>query len=57
MAGQGADAQLVAVELDEGQLGQAVDVDQQLGLGQPQLHHRDQAVPARHDAGLRQAQQ
>ena len=57
VTGQGADAQLVAVERDEGQLGQAVDVDQQLGLGQPQLHHRDQAVPARHDTGLRPAQQ
>ena len=55
--GQGADAQLVAVEPDEGELGQAVDVDEHLGLGQPQLHHRDQAVAAGHDPGLRPAQQ
>jgi hypothetical protein len=55
--GQGTDAQLVAVQPDVGQLGQPVDVDQHLGLGQPQLHHRDQAVAARQHAGLRPAQQ
>ena len=33
--GQGADAQLAAVQPDVGELGQPVDVDEHLGLGQP----------------------
>ena len=33
--------------------GQAVDVDEYPGLGQAQLHHRDEAVPAREHAGAR----
>ena len=34
---------------DVGQLGEVVDVDQVLGVGQPQLHHRQQAVAAGDD--------
>src|SRR5215475_5120610 len=29
------------------ELGYAADIDQEFGSGKPQLHHRDQAVPAR----------
>ena len=50
--GQRADAQLVAVVGDVPQLGEVVDVDQPLGPGQPELHHRQQAVPAGDDPGL-----
>ena len=49
--GQRADAQLAAVAPDVGEFGQAVDVDEHPGLGQPQLHHRDEAVAARQHAG------
>ena len=50
--GQRADPQLAAVDLDIGQLAEPVDVDQGLRLRQPQLHHRDQAVPAGQDPRL-----
>ena len=57
MPGQRADAQLAAGLLDVGELGQAVDVDEHAGLGQPQLHHRDEAVAAGQDTVVRPAQQ
>ena len=50
--GQGADPQPVAVDGDVPQFGEVVDVDQPLGPGQPELHHRQQAVPAGDDPGL-----
>ena len=46
------DADLAGVLADVGQLGELVDVDQVLGVGQPQLHHRQQAVAAGDDARL-----
>ena len=50
--GQGAYPQPVAVEGDVPQLGEVVDVDDPVGPRQPELHHRQQAVPAGDDAGL-----
>src|SRR5207253_7205408 len=55
--GQRADAELAAEFFDVGEFGQAVDVDQYAGLGQPQLHHRDEAVAAGQHAVVRPAQQ
>ena len=49
---QRADPDLAALLADVGELRQTVDVDQVLGVGQPQLHHRQQAVAARDDARL-----
>jgi hypothetical protein len=42
--GERADADLGPRVADVRQLGEVVDVDQVLGVGQPQLHHRQQAV-------------
>ncbi len=51
MASHGADAHLAVVLLDVAQLaGERVDVDQVLGRRQPQLHHREQGVPAREES-------
>ena len=46
VAGQRADPDLAVLLADVGQLGEVVDVDQVLGVGQAQLHHRQQAVAA-----------
>lgn len=43
----------VAFFADATQLGNAVDVDQVLGLGKAQLHHRQQAVAAGQQLGVR----
>jgi hypothetical protein len=48
--GHRADGQLLAVDQDVVQVGEVVDVDERLGPGQPQLHHRQQGVPAGHQA-------
>src|SRR6266516_1059628 len=53
MPGQRPDPQLTAVDLEIGQLAEPVDVDQGPRLREPQLHHRDQAVPAGQDPRLR----
>src|SRR5215469_2947959 len=53
MPGQRPDPQLATVHLDIGQLAEPVDVDQRLRLREPQLHHRDQAVPPGQDPRLR----
>ena len=50
--GQRADPDLAVLLADVGELGEVVDVDQVLGVGQPQLHHRQQAVAAGDDARL-----
>ena len=52
MGGHRTDRQHVAVLLDPGEPGNLAKVDQVLGLGQPQLHHRDQAVAAREQLGV-----
>ena len=53
VAGHRPDGDGRAVETDVGQVGQVVDVDQHLGPGEPQLHHRQQAVAAGDEPGLR----
>ena len=53
MAGQRADPDLTVLLADVGELVQVVDVDQVLRVREPELHHRQQAVPARDDAGSR----
>jgi hypothetical protein len=50
--GQRADRELVAVLSEVGELRQAVDVHQELGPGEAELHHRDEAVPARERPGF-----
>jgi hypothetical protein len=52
VAGHGTDAQLVALDADVGEVAQVVDVDEDFGPGQAQLHHRQQAVPSGDDARL-----
>ena len=52
VAGQRADPDLAVRLADVGELGEVVDVDQVLGAGQPQLHHRQQAVAAGDDPRL-----
>jgi hypothetical protein len=52
VAGGGADHQVVAVSPDAGQLAQAADVDKDRGIGEPQLHHRQQRVPAGQQLGV-----
>ena len=51
--GERADPQLALLDPQVAELGEVVDVDQRLGLGQAELHHRDQAVPAGQHPGLR----
>ena len=47
VAGHRPDPQLVALEADVGELaGEVVDVDEVLGPGEAQLHHREQRVAA-----------
>jgi hypothetical protein len=48
-----ADPDLVALLAYVRELVQVVDVDEVLGIRQPQLHHRQQAVAAGDDACLR----
>ena len=50
--GERTDAQDVGVLGDVPQLGDVVDVDEPLGPREPELHHRQQAVPTGDDAGL-----
>ena len=52
VAGHRPDPDLPVRLPDVGELVEVVDVDQALGVGEPQLHHRQQAVPAGQDAGL-----
>ena len=50
--GERADLQFAAGDAQVGKLAQPVDVDEGLRLRKPQLHHRDQAVPAGQHPGL-----
>ena len=52
VAGERADADLAVLLADVGELREVVDVDQVLGAGEPQLHHRQQAVAAGDDPRL-----
>ena len=52
LGGHGADHDLVAVAADAFQAVDAVQVDQMLGGGEPELHHRDQAVAAGQRPGI-----
>src|SRR6185437_4126050 len=52
MPGEGADPDLVGELPDVGELAEVIDVDEVLGLGQAQLHHRQQRVPAGDDPRL-----
>ena len=49
VAGHRPDPDLAVLLADVGELVEVVDVDQVLGVREPQLHHRQQAVPARDD--------
>ena len=49
MAGHRADTQLIPVAENEVEFEQVVDVDEPFGPGKPELHHRQQAVPASDD--------
>ena len=46
LRGHGADDDVAAVGADAFEVGDARKVDQMVGRGEPQLHHRDQAVAA-----------
>jgi len=52
MPGHRADDQLVAVDADVVQFGEIVDVDDTFRLGDPQPHHRNQAVPSGDEPGF-----
>jgi hypothetical protein len=52
VAGHPADGDRVAVHAYVRQVGQVVDVDEDLGPRQAQLHHRQQAVAAGDEPGL-----
>ena len=52
MASHRPDGDLPAVHADVVEVGERVDVDQHLGAGEAELHHRQQAVAAGHDPRL-----
>ena len=52
VAGEGPDGDVVAGVADVGQVGDPADVDQDRGLGQPQLHQRQEAVPTGEELGV-----
>jgi hypothetical protein len=52
MPGHGADRDGIALDPDVVEVSQVVDIDEALGPGQPQLHHRQQAVAAGDEPGL-----
>src|SRR5262249_27241439 len=52
VAGQGADGHVVTGVADVRQVGDAADVHEDAGLGQPQLHERQQAVAAGEELGF-----
>jgi len=53
VARHSADQELVAVAPEVGELSQIVDVDEDLGPGQAQLHHREKAVTPCRRGGFR----
>ncbi len=53
MPRQRADPHDVGLDGDVAELaGQVVDVDQTLGAGEPQFHHRQETVPTSDDSGF-----
>jgi hypothetical protein len=50
--GPGADHELGGLGADEVELVQPVHVDEDAGLREAEVHHRDEALPARDDLGL-----
>ena len=52
MAGERADGDVVAVLADVGKVGEPADVDEHGGLGEAQLHQRQQAVPTGEELGV-----
>ena len=52
LGGHRADHNAVAVAADTLQRGDAMQIDQMFGAGEPKLHHRDQAVAASKRTGL-----
>jgi hypothetical protein len=49
MPGQRPDRDVAALVPDVGQVAEPADVDEDVGHGQPQLHQRNQGVPARQE--------
>src|SRR3989454_8271297 len=47
-----ADRERLAVHLDAREPGHFAEIDQVLRLGEPELHHRDEAMAAREDLGV-----
>ena len=52
VAGEPADGDVVARVADVGELGHVADVDEHGGSGQPQLHEREERVPAGEELGV-----
>ena len=52
LGGHGADHDVAAVGADALEVADAAEIDQMLRRGQPQLHHRDQAVAAGQRPGV-----
>ena len=52
VAGERADGDVVAAVADVRQVGQPADVDEHRRLGEPQLHQRQQRVPAGEELGV-----
>ena len=52
LPGHGADAEPAAPSRDVAELGEPVQVDQHRRRGEPEVHRRDQALPARERLGV-----
>ena len=52
MAGQRADGDVAVFVTDVGKLGEPADVDEHLGNREPQLHQREQGMPAGQELSL-----
>ena len=52
VANERADAQMPVVPFERVETGNPIDVDELRGCREPRLHHRDEALAAREDAGV-----